>query len=591
MSQTDDFAVINTPRMTEGNSSISYINEAGVPEEVAQAVVRSQDISSAIESWTRSLNSAGSASKSWDLFNRASYHHTTSAFGTFGAAARAVEYDDILSTLADTVERIAITHTKFEMMDNDQEDCWNQISDELRLETRLREMYRELFKISQVYVGVWWSNRTYQVRTKPSQDDFNIQPPLPPDPETGLVPDQPEPKPKKKGNRTRKKVFAVTAPVAFSVFDPTKVIPVGTLMFNRERFAYCASRGEHDNFKRVFNDKSPLVDETVLQLIEKQYVPTEEERAFCTANDINPDALWLFNKGSMFRHTLTRPQYQRFADVRLKSVLELLDMKSHLRASDRSALIGATNFIVVIRKGSDKIPARQAEIENLQEQAKVVARMPILVGDHRLQVDIVTPSVDHTLDESRYNTIDNRLIFRALTGFTLPRNSGGTGSQGSGTGGSDMSRVVGRGMESIRAEMITSIEREIFQETLNRNPGTLSEMPKMAFTPRRVTLDLSTDVINAMLKLRDRGDLSRQTTLEEVDFDQDIEALRRSREREVYDAVFTSIVPFSSPSATPFQSGSTGGRPAGTTKAQGAKSPKKSAASDKADLEDETAEE
>lgn len=585
---SDDFAVINAPRYTEATSSIAYVNEAGVPDDVVEAIKGSQEIASAIERWSRSLAS-GPATRSWDLFNRTAYQHNNQLFATFGACARAVENDDILSTLADTVERLAITHTKFEMQDDDQEDCWNQISDDLRLETRFREIFRELFKISQVYVGVWWEKKTYTVRTKPTQDDFNIQPPLPPDPITGLVPDQPEPPKKKKGNRQRKKQFAIMAPTAFTVFDPTKVIPVGTLMFGRERFAYCASRGEHQAFTRVFSDTEPLVDETVLKLIEGRYKPTEEERAFCTANEIDPDALWLFKKGTCFRHTLTRPQYQRFADVRLKSVLELLDMKAHLRASDRSALIGATNFIVVIRKGSDKLPARQAEIENLQEQAKIVARMPILVGDHRLQVDIVTPSVDHTLDEARYNTLDNRLIFRSLTSFSLPRNAGGSGTQGGGSGGSDISRVVGRGLESMRAELITTIKLQVFQEALDRNPSVLTEMPDMAFTPRTVSLDLSTDIINAMLKLRDRGDISRQTVLEEVGFNQDVEALRRSRERTVHDAVFTSIVPFSSPSATPFSTGSTGGRPTGSTAANGAKKPK--ARTDKAELDSDDADE
>ena len=51
-------------------------------------------------------------------------------------------------------------------------------------------------------------------------------------------------------------------------------------------------------------------------------------------------------------------------------------MKGHLRSADRSALVGNTNFIVLVTKGSDKMPAKPGEIENLQEQVKVIARMP-----------------------------------------------------------------------------------------------------------------------------------------------------------------------------------------------------------------------
>ena len=41
------------------------------------------------------------------------------------------------------------------------------------------------------------------------------------------------------------------------------------------------------------------------------------------------------------------------------------DALDRARAEDRAALIGNTNFIVVITKGTDKLPAKPAEIANL----------------------------------------------------------------------------------------------------------------------------------------------------------------------------------------------------------------------------------
>ena len=58
-----------------------------------------------------------------------------------------------------------------------------------------------------------------------------------------------------------------------------------------------------------------------------------------------------------------------------------------------------------------------------------------------------------------------------------------------------------------------------------------------------------------ILKLRDRGDISRETTLEELDYDQDREVLRRARERAEYDDVFSSATPFASPTQQPYAVG------------------------------------
>jgi len=45
--------------------------------------------------------------------------------------------------------------------------------------------------------------------------------------------------------------------------------------------------------------------------------------------------------------------------------------------------------------------------------------------------------------------------------------------------------------------------------------------------------------------LRDRGDVSRESVLDEMEFDQDAEALKRKREKEKYDKIFTpTTVPY-----------------------------------------------
>lgn len=553
---TDDFAASGINEITP---TITYVTEDGIPEQVAQQAVRSRDVASAIESWMRGLEqeAQGARAHAADIFNRKEYVGSRGMFKLMGACAAAVEEDDILSTLADTTEGLALPKMGWEMYDRDQEDVWNQIAAQLDMDARLKEMWRELFKVSQFTCAIYWERQELSVRTHPLSTV---------DVDAILEGKEPE---KKAGNRERRRTFNVMVPTALSLLDPTKVVPVGTMMFNRERFAYIADAGEDGSFASVM--RGDRADDLVLRLVERKYTPSEGERSKMTDWGVDVNRLWLLRQDAAFRHTLTRAQYETFAIPRLKSALELVELKRHLRQADRASLVGSTNFIILIRKGSDKIPAKQAEIDNLHQQAKMVARMPILVGDHRLSVEIVTPSTDNTLQEGRYDVLDARLVFRALQSFApMALKSAGSAT----TGVSELSRTVAVGMESRRHSLARALERYLLKPTVERN-SELDEVPKLKFRPKRISLDFNAVISKTVLELRDRGDLSRETALEEFDYDQDVEALRRLREVEQQDKIFRSQVPFSSPQTNPHSSngqpqetnprssGRQGGRPTG----------------------------
>lgn len=551
---------------TMSRPSIHYVNESGLPQDVIERHYGKLDreVASIIEKWSQSLSGA-SQQNTLDVFNRSRWSGAKHHFAQFSQCAWAVENDDILSTTCDVIEGLMWQKCRFELFDEDQQDMWNQWAGDIDLDSTLRQFGREIFKVSQFYCGVWWERRIYSVRDDDIEgiiDEFQLEreqkdlderrkmreefiamnPDAPAPPEIPDLTAGPG-----RGNRRRKKKFPVEVPTALTIFDPTKVMPVGTLMFGRERFAYIATRDEEEAFQRIM--KGEIADGTVLQLIEGKYKPTESDKAACAEVGVDHNLLWLFREDAIFRHTLTKAQYERFTPVRLKSALPLLEMKEHLRAADRATLIGQTNFIVVITKGSDRLPAKAAEIANLQEQARVIARLPVLVGDHRLKVEIVAPATDNTLIESRWQVLDSRLVFMALRSYS-PVVQGGNSS---GTGVTEMSRIIAKGLESRRHMIVRSLERQLFQKILDRNEGVLDEFPSLAFTPKRITLDFKADVIQQILKIRDRGDMSRETLLEEMDYDQDVEVLRRARESALYDDVFNSGVPHSSPESNPFQ--------------------------------------
>jgi hypothetical protein len=557
--------------------TVSYINESGEPEEVTSDWLdrgRTSDgrpirdeIAQAIDTWSRGLGAGlgGPNNAAGTLFFRNRYSLTLNVYDQMLQCQDAVEFDEILSSTCDATEGLAFTKMSFECTDDDQEDVWNQLAADIDLDSRMREMWREMFKVSQFYVAIDWGEKIYKVRNKtvpaPDPDDYDLTVNTPDMPKVPGAEDLhptgvPMPGPKK---RARRKQFAVTVPKALSILDPTKVLPVGQLMFGRERFCYIASLQEHEAFLRAFRGIAP--DPLALALFEGQYNPTDQERHQLSQAHLGPanaTYLWLFKQDCIFRHTETRAQYERFAALRLKSVLPILDIKAHLRASDRATLIGATNFIVVLKRGSEKFPARASEVEQLREQARVVARMPILVGDHRLSVEIITPKTDFVLDSKRYDMLDERLIMRGLHTFR-------TGGRTAGASDTQVieSEVIARGIESRRHEMSRTLEDQLWRLTIDKNPTVFTETPKLSFHPKRVIIAINADVVNAILKLRDRGDISRQTSLEEFQYDQETEFIRRRREKGM-DKTFQSSVPFSSPDSNPFTAGTQGGRPPGS---------------------------
>jgi hypothetical protein len=245
----------------------------------------------------------------------------------------------------------------------------------------------------------------------------------------------------------------------------------------------------------------------------------------------------------VWRHTLTRSQYQRFATVRMKSVFEILDLKHQLRQMDRAHLIGGTNFIILIRKGTDHLPAKPAEVDQLRGQVTMVAQMPILVGDHRLSVEIVTPKQDTTLSVDRYSVLNAPLTTRLWGLFTVHGGMGAPRADDS----LKMAKAVSRGLEARRQALRRRIERQVVMPGVLVNPEFVT-VPSLRFHPSRIELSFDPATQTFIQDARDRGDLSRDSYLAELDFDQEWEAVKREREARDYDDIFTMTnVPFSAP--------------------------------------------
>jgi hypothetical protein len=496
-----DDSTLGTEIMYDPEFGAQILNDTDIDtSDVIKALQDDRPELAAMMRWSNALQRHGS------MFERDQYVTPENIFDQMKIAQHAAVTDDVVSGVIESTEALAFGKVDFEAEDEDEEDVWNQIAADIDLDSRLREMWREEFTVSQFYCAVYWGRKTYTVRGK-----------------------------SEKGVKRKKTFDNLFVPRALSILDPLKVIPVGNLMFNQERLAYIADRGEDSIIDQViFGTKA---DPLISQLIERKFTPDPGDRKALI--DSMPetsgiDRLYLLRPENVFRHTSTRSQYKRFADVRMKSVFELLDMKHQLRAMDRAHLIGGTNFIVLVTKGSDKIPARPEELMHLQTQVRTVARVPVIVGDHRLDVKIITPDNDNTLSPERYNGVDARITARLYQMFM-------TGNFSAGARGDDsikLARVVARGLQARRHMLRRVIEKNLVRPTIDANPE-FTGHAKLQFHPKRVDLDFDPAFANYILDLRDRGDISRESVLDEVDFNQVDEARKRRKEKEKYDSVFT----------------------------------------------------
>lgn len=517
---------IGSEHWFDAESGATIINETTIPNsEVFAALNQQHPEVAALVRWGTNTKRA---SRAGSFFERDRYVTPDSIFNQFKVSLDAAESDDVVSGIVESTEALAFKKISVSCPDENEEDIWNQIIDEIELDRRLREMWRETFIVSQFYAAVIWGTKDFKVQKKT-----------------------------KNGNRSKKTFTGLRVPVGLTVLDPLKVVPVGNTLFGQDKLAYIASRDEAPHFDEVLAGVNSS-DQVVNQLISGRYLATREEKQWIQqVTDIRDlDNLYILNPENVFRHTATKPDYQRFATVRMKSVFEILDLKNQLRQMDRAYLLGGTNFIILVKKGTDELPAEQGEVNALATQVAGTARVPVIVSDHRIDIEIITPPMDTTLKPERYNTLDARLTARLYQMFM-------TGNYAAGASGDDslkLARVVAAGMESRRFMIYKTLERNIFKRVFEINDA-FTDKPSFNFHPKRIALEFDNNVATFLQDLRDRGDISRETLLSEVDIDQDEEALKREREAVSFDKIFEPpAVPYSGQgSQTPKAAGRQGG--------------------------------
>lgn len=476
--------------------------------DIMAAVDRDPQLSAVLREvgqWAQETQGGGGSftRRAGGLFERDRFVTPDNIFDQMKLAYRASEEDDVIGGFLEATESMAMKHVTMTSDDAQQEDILEQVAEDIELDERMREIWQELLKVSNVYVGVWWGRKTYKVRAKTD-----------------------------KGNQARKEFKNLLVPTALTLLDPLKIVPMGSDLFNNDVLVYVADRNEDGQFHEIVENRQGG-DAIVARFIMGRFTPNEAQRKRLGELRIAADRLWLLNPSTVFRITATRPQYQQFAAVRMRSIFELLDLKHQLRQMDRAHLIGGTNFIVLVTKGTDQLPGQPSEVANLQMQVRTLARVPVLVGDHRLNVEIVTPKLDNTLKAERYNAIDSRITGRLYQLLV-------SGNYSVGVSGDDslkLTQVIAQGMEAKRQRIKNRLERLVWKRVFEDNDE-ITEMPHIRFIPGRIVLQFDAAFASFLLDLREAGEISREHIHETFDIDQDQESKRRELEKERYDKNF-----------------------------------------------------
>lgn len=240
----------------------------------------------------------------------------------------------------------------------------------------------------------------------------------------------------------------------------------------------------------------------------------------------------------------------------------LLEAKRLLNIMDHALLQGGTNFIVVAKKGSDQRPATQPELTNLKEVVRRASRSGVLIADHRVQLEIITPDLKELLNPLKRQML-GRKISQAL--LRVPE----FGSDDTGQSVATFTELTQRVITDDRRLVVGHVQRHIWTDCMKRNATLFGRSDRPTIWTPKIILQGLQFWTDYLLKLYDRGDLPRKYMVTFGGFDYD--AVKAQKEREIendHDAIFTPPpVPFSSPSQGGGGSGpqdNGGGRPSGS---------------------------
>jgi hypothetical protein len=345
-------------------------------------------------------------------------------------------------------------------------------------------------------------------------------------------------------------------------------IPEGRLaQFLREYFSDTISAAK----KRELQKQDPVAVAMFTRRVNPSEMDDDDTLGF-------GDGLYALNPAMVARTTMPKGMW-KYPRPPLTRNLPLIEAKRLLNVMDHALLQGGTNYIIVAKKGSDARPALQPEVENLREVVKRASRQGVLVGDHRVQLDIVTPDLTELLNPVKRRMLGRKL---ALGLLRIPE----FGSDETGQSITTFTELLQKVITHDRNELRDHLHAHVWNKTMDRNGNVFGRTDRPTIWFPKLILQGFQFFSDYLLKMYDRGDLPRRYMVEFGGFEYD--AVKAQKEREVeagHDDIFQPpAVPFSSPEngPAPGPQDNGGGRPRGSGPNNGAPNSRPSSGPDPA---------
>lgn len=270
--------------------------------------------------------------------------------------------------------------------------------------------------------------------------------------------------------------------------------------------------------------------------------------------------LYLLNPLMVQRTTMPKGSWKHPRPMMTRN-FPLLEAKRLLNVMDFALLQGGSNFIVVAKKGTDQRPAKGKEVQNLREVVRKASKVGLIVGDHRLSFEIITPELKELLNPEKRRLLGRKMAMALMR--VAEHSTENSGSEGMESETETLSRVI----TWDRARLVKHVERNAYKTTAKRNSDLLKGPARLWLM--KIILQGSQYFNDLVLKLRDRGDISRRSAVQAGGFN--YEAELGERERELASGHDEILIPGVIPHTSPEQPGQQpspqdngGGRPSGS---------------------------
>jgi hypothetical protein len=221
----------------------------------------------------------------------------------------------------------------------------------------------------------------------------------------------------------------------------------------------------------------------------------------------------------------------------LYASMEAMKHKRNIRRMDYSIASRVISAIQIIKLGNDLFPLTEDDEDQLNDIKKQmywrnsggteVERIFQLFSNHTLEIEWVFPDTEALLADSKYKEV-NRDIFYGL-GFPAILATGETER----TGSSDAEYAMlspTQTMEVYRRKIIAVLD-DVIAETLKQNG--MKGTTELRFKP--INLSSFRYFVDAMIKLYETGNISKETFVEQFGMNYSDEFERRESEKEMMD--------------------------------------------------------